>query len=432
VQQRLHAADLSEATVQGIAQAVVAVVGERWSTWRRWNLHAEASRQLQGVRFATTGDRDHVLDRVVARAEVRSVRLTPPDLATVPAELQRPDGTIRLRPRHSVVYTSADLLAAEDDLLRLTDRTDGPCMPVHTLTGHAGGLGEDQVAAVVAVAMSGRVVDVLVRPAGAGKTTTMRALKRAWAGLYGAGSVLGLAPSAAAAEILGVELEVPADTLAKWLHNHDTDGTGLQAGRLMTVDEASLAGTRALHRLAVHATDVGAKVLLVGDPDQLAAVDVGGAFTLLTRDPPAVQLTDVGFHQPWEAAATLQMRDGNPAVLGTYAAHGRLHEGDTERDLDGDAGGVRGIMIDTAWVTVSRRVVRRGRRGRRPLRESGQLRMNRWQAFQTLCPYRLNASLAAGVSRCPVAADHAPFQPRAPTNTQAVPIGTPTPRMHVK
>ena len=338
-QQLLTADALSETTVAGVAAQVVDVVGERRSTWRRWNLHAETSRQLAGVRFATTTDRTTVLHRIVDAAQDQSVRLTPPELATVPAELRRADGTSVLRPRHSEVFTSAELLAAEDRLLDLGRTTTAPTLPPHTsdqATAAGGGLGNDQAAAVTAVATSGRCVDVLIGPAGAGKTTAMRTLRHAWTSLYGDSSVIGLAPSAAAAEVLGQGLSVPADTLAKWLHDHHAGNATLTAGQLVIIDEASLAGTRSLHTIADHAAVVGAKVLLVGDPAQLASVDAGGALQLLARDRDDVaHLTDVRrFTQPWEAAATLQLRDSNPTVLDTYAQHDRLHDGDSEQMLN--------------------------------------------------------------------------------------------------
>ncbi len=337
-QQLLTADALSEATVAGVAAQVVDVVGERRSTWRRWNLHAETSRQLAGVRFATTTDRTTVLHRIVDAAQDQSVRLTPPELATVPAELRRADGTSVLRPRHSEVFTSADLLAAEDRLLDLGRTTTAPALPALTVAqaATAGGLGNDQAAAVTAVATSGRCVDVLIGPAGAGKTSAMRTLRHAWTSLYGDSSVTGLAPSAAAAEVLGQGLSVPADTLAKWLHDHHAGNATLTAGQLVIIDEASLAGTRSLHTIADHAATAGAKVLLVGDPAQLASVDAGGALQLLARDRDDVaHLTDVRrFTHDWEAAATLQLRDGNPTVLDTYAQHDRLHDGDSEQMLD--------------------------------------------------------------------------------------------------
>ncbi|RAE31971.1 AAA family ATPase, partial [Burkholderia multivorans] len=76
-------------------------------------------------------------------------------------------------------------------------------------------LGEDQVAALAAVAVSGRAVDVLVGPAGAGKTTAMRALRKAWESEHGTGSVVGLAPSAVAAQVLADDLGIATENTAK-------------------------------------------------------------------------------------------------------------------------------------------------------------------------------------------------------------------------
>lgn len=76
---------MSVDVVERISQRVVGVVGEKRSTWRRWYLHAEASRQTMGLRFATTADREAVVGRIVEAAEHASLRLTPPDLAPTPA-----------------------------------------------------------------------------------------------------------------------------------------------------------------------------------------------------------------------------------------------------------------------------------------------------------------------------------------------------------
>ena len=72
---------LSAEDVARLGGRVVEVVGERRSTWRYWNLHAEASRQTAGIRFTTTQGRNAAVHQVVAAAEQASVRLTPSDLA---------------------------------------------------------------------------------------------------------------------------------------------------------------------------------------------------------------------------------------------------------------------------------------------------------------------------------------------------------------
>ncbi|MTV27808.1 relaxase domain-containing protein [Nitriliruptoraceae bacterium ZYF776] len=337
----LAAGDVPADMLGQTGRTVVDVVGEKRSTWRRWNLHAEASRQTAGWRFASTHDREAVVERIVDAAERASLRLTPPELATVPAAFQRSDGDSVFRPRHTIVFTSADLLDAEDRLLHLAASTSGPTVldvpeGGRRTAGWGGKLGADQREAVRAIVASARTVDVLVGPAGAGKTTTMRQVRHVWEATHGPGSVVGLAPSAAAAQVLADDLGVATENTAKWLHDHRTHGASLVAGQLVTIDEASMAGTRTLDRIAGHAAEVGAKVLLVGDSAQLAAVDAGGAFGMLARArDDAPRLVEVRrFDHAWEAAASLRLRAGDLGVIDTYQAHGRLLDGETVDMLD--------------------------------------------------------------------------------------------------
>src|ERR1019366_10178906 len=85
------------------------------------------------------------------------------------------------------------------------------------LPGRDYGLSVDQALAVEKIATSGRVLDVLVGPAGTGKSTAMAGLRAAWEQVHGPGAVIGLAPSAAAAQVLGDELGIDTENTAKWL-----------------------------------------------------------------------------------------------------------------------------------------------------------------------------------------------------------------------
>lgn len=67
--------------------------------------------------FATTADREAITGLVVDPAEHGSLRLNPPELATTPEAFTRDDGTSTFRPNHSTVFSSEQLLAAEDRLL---------------------------------------------------------------------------------------------------------------------------------------------------------------------------------------------------------------------------------------------------------------------------------------------------------------------------
>ncbi|WP_438940516.1 MobF family relaxase [Jiangella anatolica] len=323
--------------------SVMETVGEKRSTWRRWNLYAEAARQTMGWRFATTADREAVIGLVVDAAERESLRLTPPELAPSPAAFQRPDGTTVFRPKHSTVFSSHQLLAAEDRLLDRSRDTTGPALALGTIEAVTRRRGRNrqrldahQAAALTAIAMSGRVIDVLVGPAGTGKTTAMHALRRAWEREHGPGSVVGLAPSAAAADVLAGELGIQTENTAKWWHDHQARRTTFTAGQLVIVDEASLAGTLSLDRITAVAELAGAKVLLVGDYAQLQSVDAGGAFSLLVHDrDDTPDLLEVHrFTHPWERTASLQLRHANADVIDTYIEHGRILDGDTDEMVD--------------------------------------------------------------------------------------------------
>jgi conjugative relaxase-like TrwC/TraI family protein len=345
----LRADDIPLHVVAEVGVSVVGAVSEKRSTWRHWNLWAEASRQTIGWRFASVEDREAVVGMVVDAAERESLRLTPPELATSPELFRRDDGSTVFRPRHSIVFTSVELLAAEDRLLaRAEDRT-APALGREVIEHVARKehlLSAEQVETLSQVAVSGRQVDLLVGPAGAGKTTAMHALKTAWTSVHGADSVVGLAPSAVAAQVLAEDLGIGCENTAKWLHDHDHDHdpdhghdggrARFRSGQLVIIDEATLAGTLALDRITALASAAGAKVLLVGDWAQLQSVEAGGAFTLLVSARPEVpELTEVHrFSHEWEKAASLDLRAGRPEVVTTYVQHDRVREGTTDEMVD--------------------------------------------------------------------------------------------------
>ncbi len=123
-------------------------------------------------------------------------------------------------------------------------------------------------------------------PAGTGKTTAMRALK-AVLDHTRSGRLIPLATSAHAAGILGAELGVRAENVHKFLHDHTTKSPGrieVAAGDVVLVDEAGMAGTPNLDRILALAQRAGARVRLLGDDRQLAAVESGGALRLLVGE----------------------------------------------------------------------------------------------------------------------------------------------------
>jgi conjugative relaxase-like TrwC/TraI family protein len=377
----LRGDDLSDEMLADVARISLDRTAERRATFTRWNVAAEVARELQYVRFAPGEHRFEVIERTVNIALGSSLQVTPPELLHVPERYRRADGTSLLRPADHYLYTTEALLDAEQRLLDAGRRTGGPHVAVAavaeaTLPGKDYTMGVDQAVAVEKIATSGRPLDVLVGPAGTGKSTTMAGLRAAWEAEHGAGSVVGLAPSAAAAEVLGNELGIPTENTVKWLHEHrqgDTrrrelaeveallddhpahlplppsmldwarrlresiDRWEFEPEQLVIVDEASLAGTFALDDLLDAAGQAGAKVLLVGDPHQLSAVDAGGMFRSLVRDRTdiAAELSEVRrFTKGWEKVASVELRVGSQAAIDAYEAHDRIEEGPRDHVLD--------------------------------------------------------------------------------------------------
>jgi conjugative relaxase-like TrwC/TraI family protein len=428
----LHSDDLGAAILADAAQAVVATVAEHHSTYGRQNLLAEAHRMLHGVRFASSDDRVAVADHIAELAIARSVMLTPPPLHHTPERYVRPDGSSRLHPESRIVYTTEALLGAEARLLEAARKFGAPRVSVAVvaqvteanLPGREYKLSVDQALAVEKIATSGRVLDALVGPAGTGKSTAMAGLRAAWEEVHGPGSVIGLAPSAAAAQVLSDELGIETENTAKWLtewrripeltarrdrlalnlarHAYPRSPSAgrlrarlaeteqaiserrLKPGQLVMIDESSLAGTFTLDELVSAATTAGSKILLLGDHGQMSSVEAGGAFSLLVKDRGDLvpELTDVRrFNSEWEKAASVELRAGNTSAICAYEAHDRVTSGDRESLLDviyaawkADVKvGKSSLMIagDTATVTELNRRARTGRVAEGAVTDSG-------------------------------------------------------------
>lgn len=381
-----RADDVPGAVIDRLAEHALGQVMTRRSTWTRWNVTAETARTTRALRMASPEDRRAVLERVTDAVLQRCVNLQAPDPLLVGPTFTREGGGSQFTRAEEPRYTHRAVLDAETRLLdAATADADAPTAPeplviavtarlVRRTDGRTVTLAEDQVAAVAAIAASRRRVNVLVGPAGTGKTTTLAALKDAWERTHGWGAVIGLAPSATAAAELGAALGIACENTAKW--RYETTGPGavrraeilahlhaervsviglagrsrlrvidtaianltaqgqryrLRAGQLLVIDEASLAGTFALDDLTAQAAAAGAKVLLVGDHAQLSAVDAGGAFHLLVERARPVSLTSLWrFSHAWEGAVSRRLRTGDRSVIDTYIDHDRISAGPAE------------------------------------------------------------------------------------------------------
>ncbi|WP_235518742.1 MobF family relaxase [Cellulomonas sp. Leaf334] len=359
----LRATDVGPEVRAAIVAQMIDDVSTRRSVWSTWNLGAAALRSSMTLRMASPADRLALTDDLVTLAGSACIRIDDPE-------------SVRQRVGEET-FTSLELLEAER-ALRDAAETDIP-LGIHPLAGriadrHMAALADDQHAAAKAVLHSTRALDVLVGPAGSGKTTTLSALAGAWRQVRG--NVIGLAPSASAAATLSGALSSRCETAAKWIYESVGDGAAQRAlrygnetdvltdptvgywdrnaanqrrgalvmaqeqwrfgrGDLVIVDEASMADTRTLAVLVEQAAAADAKVLLVGDHLQRGSVDAGGAFGMLARRGPTAELRTLWrFSHPWEARATLDLRHGDPAALDAYVEHKRISHGSHDDMLE--------------------------------------------------------------------------------------------------
>jgi len=231
-------------------------------------------------------------------------------------------------------YTLDAILREEAAVLDLVDaRNDRAMLWIQDAdTAH---LSADQKRAVENIGRSPWLVQPLSAPAGAGKTTSMRALRAAASRRFH-GTTLVLAPTGKAVDV--AVREGAGDqgyTIAKALQLLRNNQLDLGPHTLVIVDEAAMIGTGELRELLTATTAAGAKTVLVGDQHQLAPVKSrGGMFAQLCGDLPWAQHLSAVWRMrdAEERAASLSLRDGGPASLrraiGWYRTHDRLHCGD--------------------------------------------------------------------------------------------------------
>ncbi len=208
----------------------------------------------------------------------------------------------------------------------------------------ATGLSGEQERAVRALVSSPSRASVLVAPAGAGKTHSLHAARRAWEA--GGHEVVALAPTGAAADVMvGEGVASAAATVATALGQANRQAHVWAPGTVVVVDEAGMIGSADLARLIEQAETDGARMVLVGDPAQLQAPGTaGGLLGLLAESlPDTVELEQV-WRQRDEAerAATLAVRDGEASEVGAAV--------EWYRENDRLAVGSSASMVEAAWA----------------------------------------------------------------------------------
>jgi conjugative relaxase-like TrwC/TraI family protein len=227
-------------------------------------------------------------------------------------------------------WSTPELLAVEQRLVAAaTDRIGEQT----AIVGHDGvraalqahpTAGADQLAMVRDVCQGGAGVAVVVGRAGTGKTFALGVARHAWQ-LDGY-RLLASAPTGIATVTLEAEGFEEVATCDRLLADLDGGREQLDSRTVLVVDEAGMLGSRKLTHLLDHAEQAQAKVVLVGDDRQLAAIDAGGGFRALRLRLGASELTENRRQQQaWEREALELVRSGLvEEVVAAYRAHDRV------------------------------------------------------------------------------------------------------------
>lgn len=343
-QEKLRRHDWDEQNLDEVAATVVATLSAERSTWTEFQIDSEIARQLTYYRFDTDEAKDLASAKIHTRClsghliRVDADQILPGvDVDSDSPRLRRDNGESVFTAHATARFTSQAVLDDEQQITaasqlwivneHTTDELDTALAAVEAERGYA--LSADKREFVNHLLCSPAALAVGVGPAGTGKTTAMDVFARAWQA--DGHKVVGLAPSAVAAEVLGADTGVPTATIASFIHpgtDRTAKGIEVGAGDVILVDEAGMASTHDLAEVVRHAERVGAFVRLVGDPGQLASIETGGMLAELSSSTTAPVLTEVNrFTHPGEAEAGLRLRDGDTGVLDWYDKHGRISSG---------------------------------------------------------------------------------------------------------
>lgn len=249
---------------------------------------------------------------------------------------------IRLSGGASPRFTTRDYRNAEEALDRASDRLAaviGPSVSRHhrdaavrnqdvRMQRAFGGQLSDEQRATLAHILGGRQLASVVGLAGAGKSTLLATAKDAWqrAGITVHGAALAGKAADGLESASGIESRTLASLEASWENGYEP----IAKGDVLVVDEAGMIGTRQMARITARLETIGAKLVLVGDPDQLQPIEAGTPFRYLVERHGAAAFTEIHRQRDdWQKRASRDLARGEIATaVEAYAARGAVTEGE--------------------------------------------------------------------------------------------------------
>lgn len=193
------------------------------------------------------------------------------------------------------------------------------------------GLSDEQRHAIAHITGPERIAAV-VGFAGAGKSTMLAAAREAWeAQGY---QVHGAALSGKAAEGLEESSGIESRTLASWSYSWDNGRDLIGRSDVFVIDEAGMVGSRQLARFIGEAEERGAKIVLVGDHEQLQAIGAGAPFRAIAEQIGHVELSNIRRQRhDWQRQASVAFATHKTAEgLAAYRDHGAIHFADSREE----------------------------------------------------------------------------------------------------
>jgi Ti-type conjugative transfer relaxase TraA len=231
-------------------------------------------------------------------------------------------------------FTTREMLGLEHEMLERSGRMAGTDAHAVSERHREHVLAEGKLSAEQRNAFEhvtgGMDLSVVVGVAGSGKSTLLERARRAWEaeGLH----VKGAALAGIAAENLESASGIASRTLASWTMSWENGRDLLGKSDVFVIDEAGLIGTRQLSRVLEAAEAARAKVVLIGDPEQLQAIEAGAAFRGIAAEVGNVaELHQVRRQrESWQQEATWDLSSGRTGkALAAYTAAGLVRAAPT-------------------------------------------------------------------------------------------------------
>lgn len=233
-------------------------------------------------------------------------------------------------------FTTREMFSLERSLLEKSDALSkrmnhGVDVKTRTRILSRHDLSPEQQRAALDITASGDLKS-LAGVAGSGKSTTLSALREIWE--KQGYTVKGAALAGIAVDNLQQAAGIKSRTLASyelaWNGGHDP----LTKRDVLVIDEAGMLGTRQLEHVLRVAEKAHAKVLLVGDAEQLQAIEAGAAFRGITSTHGVSNLTEVRRQKlDWQRTATLSLASGKTTeALSAYQKHDNIIAVETRDD----------------------------------------------------------------------------------------------------